>query len=219
MKKKPVIGFFNAADIVTMSGLFCSVLACLLIAQGHYIVSMIFYTLGLLCDTFDGRIARKLDIKEPHEKFYGVQLDSLCDAISFGVVPCVMAYFLGYNSLFDMIIYGLFAICGVIRLSYFNTEAALDTKNMKMDHFTGLPIPFSAMFFQLFLIIHLLTTSVDGNSVFTAWIFRLFFIVLGAGYILRFRFPKPSKTVLMFLGIWQITQFLALIIVCVAKSI
>ena len=218
MKSKPFIGHYNPADLITMAGLVCSVVACFLLAQGHYIVSMVFYILALLADTFDGKVARKLNIQDPHEKSYGIQLDSICDMVSFGVVPAVMAFMLGYNSPFDVIIYAIFVTCGAIRLAHYNTDAVLSAPGEKHNSFTALPLPHSAMYFILMLDIHLLTVSADGVNGFVHWLFRLFFLGLGIAYILRFKFPRPNKNVMMFLAIWMLAQFLALIIIVIAKG-
>ena len=218
-KTKPIIGYFNYADLITMSGLIFSIIACFLIAQSHYIISMIFYVLALVCDTVDGTVARKLNLKNAHEKSYGIQLDSLCDMVSFGVVPCVMAFFLGYNSPFDVAIYALFSVCGAIRLAHYNADAVLATPETKHDYFIGVPIPHSAIYFILMLDLHLLTVSADGVNTVIHWLFRLFFLALGIGFILRFRFPRPNKNVMMFLGIWILAQFLALIIIVIARGL
>ena len=217
-KTKPVIGHYNPADLITMAGLICSVVACFLLAHGHYIISMVFYLVTLLCDTFDGMVARKLQIKDPHEKSYGIQLDSLCDMVSFGIVPCVMAFLLGYSSPLDVIIYSIFAACGAIRLAHYNTDAVLAKPGEKHSGFIGLPIPHSCMYFILMLDIHLLTVTADGVNGFVHWLFRLFFLGLAAAFIIRFPFPRPNKNVMLFLGVWMVAQFLALIIIVVAKG-
>lgn len=218
-KSKPFVGHYNPADLITMGGLICSVVACFLLAQGYYIASMSLYILTLIADTVDGKVARKLKISDPHEKSYGIQLDSLCDMVTFGFVPCVMAFMLGYNSPFDVIIYAFFATCGVIRLAHYNTDAVLAKPGEKHSGFLGLPIPHSCLYFILMLDIHLLTVSADGVNGFVHWLFRLFFLGLGVAFILRFNFPRPNKNVMMFLGLWMVAQFLALIIIVIAKGL
>ena len=185
MKSKFVIGYYNFADIVTMLGLVFGVLACFMVGA-HPVVAMMFLALAGLCDSMDGRIARANKNRTKREKFYGVQLDSLCDVVSFGAAPCIMAYQLGYQMAFDLVLYAIFICCGAIRLANFNTEAALDTPDLKMTHFTGFPIPTSVLIFPFPLILHLLT---NGNA---GWLFRILFLIVAFGYISRIRIPKPT---------------------------
>lgn len=211
MKSKFVIGYYNLADLVTLFGLLCGVFSCVLVAQ-HPIVAMILIGLAALCDTMDGKIARTNKKSTKRERFYGVQLDSLCDLVSFGVAPCFMAYNLGYQTAFDLILYALFIACGAIRLANFNTEAALDTTDLRMRHFTGIPIPISGLVFPVVFILHLLT---DGN---VGWLFRIMFLLVGFGYICRVRFPKPTLKQQMIIGGFELLCLLIIIIVAIVKK-
>lgn len=211
MRNKYVIGYYNSANLVTLLGLACAVIACFMVAQGHYVAAMFAFCLTGLCDALDGRIARASQTMTKRARFYGVQLDSLCDVVSFGAVPCVMAYMLGYNRTIDIVIYALFIICGAIRLANFNTEAAVDTADMKPKHFTGVPIPFSVIIFPLLMIIHVLV----GSPVL--WLFRIIFCVVGFGYILRIRIPKPSGKLQFMIGVYELICMIVLIIVSATK--
>ena len=211
MKSKIVIGYYNFADIVTMLGLMCGILACFL-SPAHPVIAMALLALAALCDSMDGKIARANKNRTKREKFYGVQLDSLCDVVSFGVAPCVVAFNFGYNTAFDLVLYALFVACGAIRLANFNTEAAVDTPDLKMTHFTGVPIPFSVMLFPIPMILHLLT---DGNA---GWLFRILFLAIGFGYISRLRIPKPTtKQQLFMIGLETIAILIRIVIVLVKK--
>ena len=88
------IGFYSIANAVTLFGLISSVLSCFLAASGpeniKFAVLMLF--LAMICDMFDGKIARSTPNRGEKQQFYGVQLDSLCDVISFGVTPCFIAF-------------------------------------------------------------------------------------------------------------------------------
>ena len=211
MKNKYIIGYYNLANLVTILGLACAVLSCFMIAGGHFFLAMLAFCITGLCDAMDGRIARASTSTTKRARFYGVQLDSLCDVVSFGAVPCFMAYLLGYNRTFDIVIYMLFSICGAIRLANFNTEAAVDTADMKPKHFTGIPIPFSIVVFPLLMIIHLLV----GNPIF--WLFRIVFLTVGIGYILRIRVPKPSGKMQFLIGIYEVICLIILLMITALK--
>lgn len=211
MKNRYFIGYYNLANLVTLVGLACAVLACFMVARGQYIFAMLAYGIAGLCDAMDGRIARATATMTRRERFYGVQLDSLCDVVSFGAVPCFMAYTMGYNHVIDIVIYMLFAVCGATRLANFNTESAVDTADMKPKHFTGVPIPFSQIIFPLLMIVHVLV----GSPVF--WLFRIAFLLVGISFVLRFRLPKPGGKVQLMIGVYEIICLIALIVISIVK--
>ena len=211
MKNKYIIGYYNLANLVTLVGLACAVLACFMVSRGQYVFAMLSYGIAALCDALDGRIARATASMTKRERFYGVQLDSLCDVISFGAVPCFMAYMLGYNGVIDILIFMLFVACGVTRLANFNTEAAVDTTDMKPKFFTGMPIPFSQIIFPLLMIVHVLV----GSPVF--WLFRIVYLLVGLAFVLRFRMPKPGGKVQLAISAYELVCLIALIIITIVK--
>ena len=206
MKNRFFIGYYNLANLVTMLGLCCALLACFLLAQGNSAVAMLAFACAGLCDMTDGRIARASGTTGKRVRFYGVQLDSLCDAVSFGMVPCFMAFWLGYDGTLDILLYLLFVACGVTRLANFNMEVALDSPNLRSSHFTGIPIPFSVIVFPLLMIVHVLAGPV-------AWLFRLVFLLTGIGYILRIRIPKPSGKAQLVIIFYELVVLITLLII------
>ncbi len=210
MKNKFVIGYYNLANFVTLTGLVCAVLSCFIAASGNLFLSMLCLSFAALCDATDGRIARANPSSTKRSRFYGVQLDSLCDMVSFGVVPCMIAYQMGYNGIIDILLYLLFGVCGATRLANFNTEAAVDSADLKMNHFTGVPIPFSAMMLPLLAIVHMLAGHLS-------LLFRLAFLVVGVGYILRVRIPKPSGKAQLIMGVYMLACVIALLVIQLVK--
>lgn len=93
-----------------------------------------------VCDGLDGSVARLTRTQSS----FGVQLDSLCDLVSFGVAPGLLAYNfilhdlnrLGFAAAF------IFAACGALRLARFNVQSSLGKAS---GNFTGIPIPMAAM--------------------------------------------------------------------------
>jgi len=82
----------------------------------------------MIFDYLDGKAARLL--KKQNE--FGKQLDSLCDAISFGAAPAVLGYNYGLNSWYAIVILVFYLLCGILRLARYNITS--------LDHFEGLPI-------------------------------------------------------------------------------
>lgn len=209
---KYFIGFHSLANCVTLAGLLFAITACFLSANGEIKLAIFLLFLACVCDTFDGRLAR-LKKRSDDEKFYGIQIDSLCDVISFGLTPCFMAFSFGFNGALDVIIYGIFIICGAIRLAYFNTLARKSDKPVK--YFRGIPIPVSTFVLTALFV---LTTFLNPNV--SVWFFRIFMLLLAIGYVLNIKIPKPNlKTGMAFIAV-EILLILVLVIAgdCVAPQ-
>lgn len=101
--------------------------------------SAILIFLAMVFDTLDGVVARWT--RQTSE--FGGQLDSLCDAISFGVAPAVLT--LEIPHLYPpRVIWGLavlYVLCTVLRLARFNVESS---DKHSGEQFTGLPSPAAA---------------------------------------------------------------------------
>jgi len=99
--------------------------------------------LAMVFDMLDGRAARWA--KQTSE--FGAQLDSLCDAVSFGVAPAVILVKFSANAhpampmLAARLLWAiavLFVVCAILRLARFNVETdEVDTH----EYFSGLPSP------------------------------------------------------------------------------
>ncbi|AEF39019.1 CDP-alcohol phosphatidyltransferase family protein [Hoyosella subflava] len=92
-----------------------------------------------LLDGVDGRIARLLDATTR----IGAELDSLADAISFGVAPAIVLYvtlLTGNN--FGWVVALIFAVSIVLRLARFNTLIDdTEAPAYHKDYFVGVPAP------------------------------------------------------------------------------
>ena len=104
-----------------------------------------FIVLAMLFDALDGYVAR---LSRSASKF-GAELDSLCDAISFGVAPAFLLMRMGPGweprPLFHQVlacIAALYMVCAILRLARFNVENTPDPAGTK--RFRGLPSPGAA---------------------------------------------------------------------------
>jgi len=103
----------------------------------HFQAAQCILGAGVL-DALDGRIARLTGTTSE----FGAELDSLSDAISFGVAPAVLAYSWGLSAAprAGWLAAFLFVMCGVLRLARFNVQRhVIDSR-----FFVGLPIPLAA---------------------------------------------------------------------------
>lgn len=96
--------------------------------------------LAMVFDMLDGRAARWA--KQSSQ--FGAELDSLCDAISFGVAPAfiLIKFSPTFHPRLLWVIAVLFVVCVVLRLARFNVETDEDEESH--DYFSGLPSPAAA---------------------------------------------------------------------------
>ena len=122
----------------TLFNLFCGIYAVVLASRGRFGTAAFFIVLGGVADSLDGRIARATGTGSR----FGEELDSLVDAISFGLAPALIMFFAALKTDGnDWIYVFIFASCAVIRLARFNVEQAGTAKT----HFHGLPSPAAGM--------------------------------------------------------------------------
>ncbi|MFZ4772714.1 MAG: CDP-alcohol phosphatidyltransferase family protein [Chlamydiia bacterium] len=119
--------------------------------------SALLIMLAACVDVLDGFVARCLK----GESLFGMNFDSLSDAITFGVAPSVLfiktfATEPGTISYFAIFLAAmLFSLCGVLRLVRFNVSSLDEEDSKRKKIYTGLPIPaaaLSAISIQLILV-------------------------------------------------------------------
>lgn len=100
-----------------------------------------------LMDLADGKIARALGLCS----YFGMELDSLSDAISFCLAPTILLYcWMAYTSLniWHLLVLFFYLCAGIARLAKFNINAAnsLNCKTNSNSYFIGLPTTVAALF-------------------------------------------------------------------------
>jgi len=156
-------------SLATLGNAFCGlgfiVVALVSYARGEAMpVGTAWFLAGaLLLDSIDGMLARKLDASSLH----GANLDSLADAISFGVAPSVAIFiFLRctlpesgmLSSALAWMAAFLYLGCTLWRLARYNTLAL--SSGRKGDCFVGFPSPVAAcMIYSAGLILGRLTSN------------------------------------------------------------
>lgn len=148
----------SPASLITLGNLACGVAAMIWASEAlrRDDVAVLEYAgwlivLAAIFDALDGKVARMTHSASN----FGAQLDSLADAITFGVAPALMARTLVIieQPIFDtrphprllFVAPILFAICAVLRLARYNVEHETDDpQNMGGRGFVGLPSPAAA---------------------------------------------------------------------------
>lgn len=129
--------FYPLPCMFTIGSLFCGFYSILAAIKGDFIIAAIAIIIAALFDGIDGRVARYTGTTSS----FGMELDSLCDLVSFGVAPALLAYFwtLQPYGRYGWLAAFLYVATTALRLARFNSQHA----NNK-DHFIGLPCPAAA---------------------------------------------------------------------------
>lgn len=139
---------------ITLLNLFCGCIAVLFAVQGQLIIAAFFAMLGILFDFFDGLAARALNAYSE----LGLQLDSLADVVTSGVVPGIVMYQLlarvfglpfytstgnwqegQLQTVFDISYVSLLGLLITLASAYRLAKFNIDTR--QTDSFIGLPTP------------------------------------------------------------------------------
>jgi len=122
-KKQPTILSYvkDLPNLLSLSGLACTVLAIYFSITGLYAAAMIGMVWAVAFDWADGLVARKLKGRTPTDAKFGGQLDVVIDIVSYGVTPAILL--LSYGKFEPIFLLGAFIMmaAAAIRLSYFST--------------------------------------------------------------------------------------------------
>lgn len=152
------IGFYDYTVILTYVSLISGVVGMKLAFCGRIGAAICCLVLSGVCDLFDGVVARSKKNRTVDEKNFGIQLDSLCDVVCFGVLPAIILYFSGVDSILGVAILALYVLCAVIRLAFFNVLEAKRqmTEGGCAKGYRGLPVTSAAIIYPFFYLIGLL---------------------------------------------------------------
>ena len=181
-----LVGFYNYTVWLTYAGAAAAVCGIFFSAGGHPFWGVICLLFAGATDMFDGKIASTMKRNEA-EKNFGIQIDSLCDLISFGVLPVAIGYGLGLSGGFFFVSAVLYIICAIIRLAYFNVDEIMRQKNENGSRKTyyGLPVTAAAMLFPLIYGLK----DLLGAALLPVYQVALF--AVAAAFILKFKIRKP----------------------------
>ena len=154
-------------NLFTMLNLFCGCVALVMVSDYKFDLAFYFVCLGIFFDFFDGFFARKFGVAGP----LGVQLDSLADMVTSGVVPgFVMFKLMEDSAAFGTESYmpylGFIITLGAcFRLAKFNVD------ERQSDSFIGLPTPANALFIaSLPLIIVNFSNTIVAEYLSNNWV-------------------------------------------------
>ncbi len=132
--------FYLLPSMLTCTSLFSGFYSIVAAINGNFFAAAVAILVAGVFDGLDGRVARMTGSTSK----FGMELDSLCDMVSFGVAPALLAY------LWALTPYGrygwlaafLYVATTALRLARFNSMA--EEKDKKHNDFVGLPCPAAA---------------------------------------------------------------------------
>jgi len=188
------IGFYDYTVILTYLSLVSAVLGMVCAHKGAFGAAMLFLFLSGFCDAFDGKVARSKKNRTDDEKANGIQLDSLCDVVSFGAAPAFACYCMGMDTVVGVAILCAYCVCAVIRLAFFNVQEAKrqQVESGSNKYYRGLPVTTSALIFPVF---YLLRSLLPGK-IFVV-VLHVLMAVTAFLFILDFRVKKPDLSSLI----------------------
>jgi len=151
--------FLDIANALTLTSLLAALAVAAFAVHGHFGYALVAMIVSGVCDIFDGMLAKRLSRSEAAQKFGGT-LDSLVDGCAFGFAPSVLFYSAGMQSLPETVVWALFPICVIWRITYFevvglqstpacqNHEGATPTIESN-QYYTGLPATYAALLLPL----------------------------------------------------------------------
>jgi CDP-diacylglycerol--serine O-phosphatidyltransferase len=168
-------------SLFTILNAFCGFMSIVNSSNGMYDQACAFIVYAALFDVLDGLVARILRTSSD----FGVELDSLSDAISFGAAPSFLLYsvhFKDYNG-YGMVVSSMIMVFAAIRLARFNITLV----GYEKDKFSGLPTPAAAITIIAYVYFY-------HNKVFKPDLSNIFIniITLGLSLLMVSKFKYPA---------------------------
>ena len=182
------IGVYDYTVILTYISLISAVTGMIFASKGAFAVAVLCVFISGFCDAFDGMVARSKKNRTEDEKSFGIQLDSLVDVVSFGVVPAFICYQMGVQGVIGLICVFGYSICAVIRLAFFNVQ---EGKRQQQEsginkYYRGLPVTSISLIFP---VVYLLRGMAEPEMF--AVVLHIMLALTGFLFILDFKVKKP----------------------------
>lgn len=185
-------------NFITLLNLFCGSIAVIFAVNGYLVTASFFAFLGIFFDFFDGLVARKLNAQSE----LGLQLDSLADMVTSGLVPGIVMFQLlslssgelnwfektneigsivqwtGFKIQLLPLMGLLITLASAYRLANFNID------ENQTDSFIGLPTPANTLLILSFpLIMEFQNNDIMNSIILNKWF--LIVVTLVSCYLLN----------------------------------
>lgn len=188
-----MIGFYNYTVILTYISLISSFIGITQLINGNYLFAVFCLIFSGGCDMFDGPVARSCKKRTEQAKTFGIQIDSLCDLVCFGVFPAIFNYVYTKNIneklvVPSLIISILFMLGALIRLGYFNVmeQERQQQTSERREYYQGLPVTSIALFLPIVFIFR----NIFPLEIYS-YIFNIFMLGVAVFFVLNIKIRKP----------------------------
>ncbi|MFH0984358.1 MAG: CDP-diacylglycerol--serine O-phosphatidyltransferase [Candidatus Omnitrophota bacterium] len=202
MRKRFYFTTASFPNMITLLNLVAGFFSILMSVQEKYEYAVWLVFLALILDSLDGHVARIFG----NETEFGRELDSLADAVSFVVAPCMLVYKAFFqNSPVMLLMVIVFYLCsGIFRLARFNVNPT------RGGCFEGLPTPAAALTLMM-------TMLAFHKNLWTERSFSLIsevFLMTALGFLMVSDIPYPKVSAIKFrtwrtLFVVQVAAFLS----------
>jgi CDP-diacylglycerol--serine O-phosphatidyltransferase len=140
--KAPVVSLRILPSAMTVAAICLGLTSVKMALDNRPTEAMAFLAVAAILDALDGRIARILKVTSR----MGEEIDSLADAVNFGVAPAFIVYgTLLSHSRVGWIVVLVYSVCIVLRLARFNAMLDVDKPAYEKEYFVGMPAPAGAI--------------------------------------------------------------------------
>ena len=164
---------------------------------------------------FDGKIARAKKDRTKQEKVFGIQIDSLCDLICFGMFPATLGYSLTVGNeklkILGTVSSVLFVLGAVIRLGYFNVveQERQEITEEHREYYQGLPVTSVSLILPCIYIL-----SVYFQFLPLEWMYNIAMMIIAFLFVLDFRVKKPGNVGVIIMTIAGLAVLAGVLIFC-----
>ena len=138
-------------NLLTIGGLVSGLTGLRFALEGRFEATLVMIALAAIFDGLDGRMARLLKSTSA----FGAALDSLSDAVVFGIVPALSLYLWALqdsgNLAFGTALF--YSVCVLLRLARFDSELP-DQPEYRQAFFVGIPAPAAAFLVLVPIVIY-----------------------------------------------------------------
>ena len=208
-----MIGFYNYTVILTYISLISSFIGISLLFSEKYLIAIFCLLISGFCDMFDGVVARRHKTRTQQEKIFGIQIDSLCDLVCFGVFPALFNYTYTRSvneklSIVSLAIGVVFTLTALIRLGYFNVmeqERQRETSERR-EYYQGLPVTSIAGYLPFVFMFR----NCLGD--YFVYVLNAFTILIAFLFVYNFKMKKPHGISLLYMTIAGVIMVIVLVL-------
>lgn len=173
----------------TIASLFCGFYSILAAIKGDFVIAAIAILIAAIFDGVDGRVARMTGTTST----FGMELDSLCDLVSFGVAPGLLMYLWALQPYgrYGWLAAFLYIATTTLRLARFNSQHTESPKD-----FVGLPCPAAAAMITS-SVLFTSNMGIEGpvkHLSLLILVYLLSYLMVSTHTYLSFKQTKSSKT-------------------------